>query len=207
MHLYFHMLIIHCAYFYWFIFSIEGKSNLNALLVGCFLSTSIFLFLPLGREGRPFGFSWKGKHDTWDVIFYFLLLSCTEMGSEIWCSIFLDKYTKWGLPCLVVLHYFQRIWDNLNTASLSKFPHLATRKETDVKCLPFLSQFKQDVTYRPASFNVVFRRLSLVVWDWIFSHVRMVFNRKTLGLWPSAFDTILGRKTKKNPALWVFLNR
>lgn len=64
-----------------------------------------------------------------------------------------------------------------------------------------------DVTYKPALFKVVFRRLPFVIWDLIFSHVRMVFNRKTLDLWPSAFDAILGeiqRKKKKKKKIQFF---
>lgn len=141
-----------CLFLLVYFFSIEGKSNLNALIVGCFLSTSIILFLPLGREGRPFGFSWKGKHDTWDVIFYFLLLSCTEMGSEIWCSIFWtnilnEVFLVWWY--CTISNVSGTIWTQPLSPNLLIWP---TRKETNVKCLPFLSQFKQDVTYRPAAF-------------------------------------------------------
>lgn len=68
-----------------------GESNLNATVVVCCLSSSVFFFLPLCREGRPFGFSWKGKHGH-VIFFYFFILHWK--GTRNRCSIFLDKSTN-----------------------------------------------------------------------------------------------------------------
>lgn len=64
----------------------------------------LFFVLPLS-EGA-FNFSWK--HVAWCILLY-----CTEIRNEIWCSIFWPNY-QWGLPFLVILHYFKLFWDNLS---------------------------------------------------------------------------------------------
>lgn len=80
-----------------FFFSIQSKSDLNAILVVSLLSSGVFAFHhSVGRED-PFGFSWKGKHDL-----LFFLLSCTEMGSEIdvaffWTNILMRSSLSGGI--------------------------------------------------------------------------------------------------------------
>lgn len=94
MHLYFHMLIIHCAYFI-FIFSIQGKCDQVAILVVS-LWSSVF-FCTTRQGGKTFWFQLERKTwQTWDVNFFlfFFLLILHWNGKWYRCSIFLDKYTN-----------------------------------------------------------------------------------------------------------------
>lgn len=94
------MLIIHCAYFYSFLyiffFSIQGKSDLNDILVVSLLSSNVFAFYhSVGREDLLVS---AGKEN---MICYFLL-SCTEMGSEIdvaffWTNILMRSSLSGGI--------------------------------------------------------------------------------------------------------------
>lgn len=53
----------------------------------------LFFFVTTLREGRPFGFGWKGKRV---FLFFFFFFCYLALKREVkwWCSIFLDKYTN-----------------------------------------------------------------------------------------------------------------
>lgn len=84
---------------------------LEAILIRLLLLVHwLFFYLPLGREGRP---RFQLERKTWDV----LLLSCTEMGSEIDVA-FLDKYMRSSLSGGIALFpTFLGQSVSLNTAS------------------------------------------------------------------------------------------
>ena len=71
-------------------FSIQGKSECH----NCCLLLVLWrvFFLPIGREGRPFAFSWKGKHKH-EMLTFFIFVILHWNGRWNWCSIFLDKYS------------------------------------------------------------------------------------------------------------------
>lgn len=52
----------------------------------------LFFFVTTLREGRPFGFGWKGKRVF--LLFFFFCYLALKREVKWWCSIFLDKYTN-----------------------------------------------------------------------------------------------------------------